>query len=104
MIEKNPLYLLIIIIVIMIMTDPSHALAVPMRRGESESIPPFESLKNITTNASPSSFPVGLLTVRDPSLIGKGICTGSVINTENRNVVLLQRIVLLMLKEKCLVI
>ena len=91
MIEKNTLYLLIIMIVIMIMTDPSHALAVPMRRGESESIPPSERLKSITTNESntsnPFNFPVGLLTMKDPTSGKQTTCTGSVINTENGNVV-----------------
>jgi V8-like Glu-specific endopeptidase len=79
--EKNTLYLLIALVVMMVMTDPSYA--IPMRR-EPMSVSPALP---VSANAVKSS-PVGFLFMKDPNT-GKQLgCTASVINTpQNGNVI-----------------
>src|SRR5581483_7960007 len=82
--EKNTLYLLIALIVLMVMTDPSYA--VPMRRKPMSVIPPVPPASSL--DVGESSPAVGALFMKDPNN-GKQLgCTASVINTpQNGNVI-----------------
>lgn len=80
--EKNTLYLLIALIVLMVMTDPSYA--VPMKR-EPMIVPPVPPVSPV--DVGESSPAVGFLFMKDPNS-GKQLgCTASVINTQNGNVI-----------------